>query len=68
MVEEVIWTQKAQYDLRTIFNYIVKDSKVYGDRTIRTIILKAGSIERFPLAGRTVPEFEDKTIREVFYK
>jgi len=68
MVEGIIWTQKALYDLRTIFNYIVKDSKLYADRTIRTIILKAGSIKRFPLAGRTVLEFEDETIREVFYK
>lgn len=32
---KIIWTELAIEDLRSIQEYIVKDSKVYADRLIR---------------------------------
>jgi len=72
---EIIWTRSAYNDLKEIFNYISKDSELYAARLIERLIGRVDILEHSPLAGRIVPEKEDKTIREliegnyrIFYK
>ncbi len=72
---KIIWTRSSYNDLKQIFNYISKDSELYATRLIGRIIERVDILENSPLAGRIVPEKEDKTIREliegnyrIFYK
>ncbi|MEO6405356.1 MAG: type II toxin-antitoxin system RelE/ParE family toxin [Ferruginibacter sp.] len=61
----VVWTEIAIEDLRLIHEYISKDSKHYADRFIEKLIERVDQLERFPKAGRVVPEFDTKIIREL---
>ena len=60
-----IWTDFAIDDLKSIHEYISKDSKVYADRYIEKLIFRIDQLEHFPLSGRIVPEFGQETIREL---
>ena len=54
---EVKWTDFAIQNLNEIGDYIEKKSY--------TSYAAVDVLERFPLAGRMVPEFQDTTIREL---
>jgi toxin ParE1/3/4 len=60
----IVWTQLAIDDLKSIHDYISKESKVYANRMIEKIIARVQQIENFPDSGKTVPEFGQKSIRE----
>lgn len=62
---KIIWTKLALEDLRSIHEYISKDSKVYADRQIKKIIKRVEQIENFPKTGRIVPELNSEFIREL---
>lgn len=62
---EIVWTELAVEDLRSIHEYISKDSKVYAERVVDKIISRVEQLENFPKSGRVVPEFENDTIREI---
>jgi len=62
---QVSWTDLAIEDLRSIYEHISKDSENYAWRLIEKITDRAGQLEKFPLSGRIVPEFENETIREL---
>lgn len=38
----------------------------YAKAVVRKILASTRMLERFPLAGRKVPEFDDENIRELF--
>ena len=61
----ITWTALAIEDLRNIYDYILKDSKVYADRIIDNIITRVDQLSYFPKSGRVVPEFENDSIREL---
>ena len=63
---KVFWTETAEQHLDAIYAYIVKNSPTYALRTIDKITKKSQQIAYFPLAGRCVPEYGKKQIREVF--
>ena len=62
---EIIWTEFAVEDLRSIHEYISKDSKVYADRQVDKIIKRVDQIGNFPKSGRMVPEFNVEILREL---
>lgn len=62
---KIIWTQLAIADLKNIHQYISAESKVYANRTIEKLIARVNLLERFPESGRMVPEFGQKSIREL---
>ncbi|MBI1768785.1 MAG: type II toxin-antitoxin system RelE/ParE family toxin [Bacteroidetes bacterium] len=62
---KLIWTDFAIDDLKSIHEYISKDSKVYADRYIEKLISRIDQLEGFPLSGRIVPEFGQENIREL---
>ena len=61
----ISWTALAIEDLRNIYDYILKDSKIYADRIIEKIISRVDQLANFPKSGRVVPEFENDSIREL---
>ncbi len=72
---EIIWTRSAFKDLRDIHQFISSDSVFYADHLITVLYDRVNILERYPKAGRMVPEKEDVTIREliegnyrIFYK
>ena len=72
---EIIWTRSAYKDLRVIHQFISADSIYYADQLINNLYNRVTLLERYPRAGRMVPEKEDVTIREliegnyrIFYK
>lgn len=62
---KIIWTELAVEDLRSIHDYISKDSKVYADRYIEKLISRVDQLETNPQSGRAVPEFNNETLREL---
>jgi len=63
---KIIWTQRSLTDLKSIAEYISKDSLKYASLTIERIINSTKYIEDNPRIGRMVPETKriDK-IREI---
>ena len=72
---KIKWTNSALRDLKQIHKYISEDSEYYADRLISKLVERVDILEKLPFSGRTVPEKEDETIREliegnyrIFYK
>ena len=62
----VVWTDTAKGNLRTIHKYIAQNSPAYANRMIDKLTNRSKQIRAFPLSGRMVPEFDFGQIREVF--
>lgn len=61
----IIWTEFAIEDIRSIHDYISKDSKRYADRFVEKLLERVDHLESFPKSGRIVPEFNSVSIREL---
>jgi plasmid stabilization system protein ParE len=64
-VASVRWTVGARDDLREITEYISGDSPVYAAAMAGRILAAVRRLRRFPELGRVVPEYDDRTIREL---
>ena len=62
----VKWSIHAQRDLKTVYDFIAKDSKHYALRVIKEIVARSESLIDFPFKGRIVPEIGNGNIREIF--
>ena len=62
---KIIWTQLALADLKNIHRYISTESTVYANRMIEKLIARVTLLNSFPESGRIVPEFGQKSIREL---
>jgi toxin ParE1/3/4 len=66
MAYKVVWSPTALEDVEAIASYISRDSVSYAGTVVTRVINSTRNLERFPFAGRIVPEFDSKTLREVF--
>ena len=62
---KIIWSDLAIDDLKSIHEYISKDSKIYADRFIDKLISRIDQLESHPKSGRVVPEFANEDLREL---
>ncbi len=62
---KIIWTDLAIDDLKSIHDYISKDSTRYATEMVERIIQRVDQLEDFPKSGRIVPEFNNESIREL---
>jgi addiction module RelE/StbE family toxin len=62
---EIKWTDFAIENLNDIGDYIEKDSFRYAEIVVNSLFDATDILEQHPLAGRTVPEFDNKNIREL---
>lgn len=62
---KIIWTEFAVEDLRSIHDFISKDSKKYAYRFIGKLIARTDQLMKSPNSGRVVPEFNVEAIREL---
>ncbi len=64
---KIIWTKRSLTDLKSIAEYISKDSVKYASLTIERIIDVTKYIEINPRIGRMVPESRKDKIREIIF-
>jgi toxin ParE1/3/4 len=65
---KIIWTQRSLTDLKSIAEYISKDSVKYASLTLERIIDVTKYIEKNPRIGRMVPEIgRNDKIREIIF-
>ena len=62
---KIIWTPLALADLKIIHDYISTESHVYANRMVEKLIARVALLNSFPESGRMVPEFGQKSIREL---
>ena len=68
---EVRWTVQSLEDIENIAKYISKDSIRYAEVQVEDFFDSVILLEKFPKAGRIVPEVNDKDLRELivgFYR
>jgi len=61
---EVVWSAEARDDLRSIADYIAKDSIRYAQAVVARLIHASERLGHFPRSGRIVPELQTEDIRE----
>ena len=61
---KLIWSPTALADLEEICSYISKDSEYYARTFAQKVVALAEMIAQFPMAGRMVPEYQQKELRE----
>jgi len=62
---KIIWTDFAIEDLKSIHEYISKDSRSYANRFIDKVIARVDQLQVFPQSGKIVSEFGKEDIREL---
>ena len=65
MAHRVVWLRAAEQDLDAIADYIADDSPAYASAVVQKMLAAAANLAEFPLIGKAVPEWSDKTIREL---
>ena len=61
----VIWSQPAKTDLRSIHDFIARDSRYYAKKVIQDIRDKADVLNDVPKVGKKIPELSDEMVREL---
>ena len=64
---KINWTNNAKNDLKDIYDYIAKDSKYYANHFVNKIQNATKKLKRFSEIGRIVPEYSDKSMRELIH-
>jgi addiction module RelE/StbE family toxin len=64
-VTVVRWTEQAVGDLRSIREFIERDSPRYGRLVAERLYDATSRLESFPLSGRIVPELGREDVREL---
>jgi len=59
------WSEDAGEDLSQVHSYIARDSPVYAADFVVRLIAAAESLVEMPEMGRTVPEVQDRSLREL---
>jgi addiction module RelE/StbE family toxin len=67
-VRLVLWTLQAREDLAGIRAFINQDSPHAASVVVTRLVAAADRIAQFPASGRTVPEFESSSVREVIHR
>jgi len=62
---KIIWTERALYDLQSIYDYIALDSPKNAQNVGLKIVKRVEILTSFPKSGRMVPEFDREDIREL---
>ena len=64
----VNWTQRAQYALEDLHDYLRREAPFYAGHILQQIVASVDRLEEHPLSGRKVPEAEREDIREVIFQ
>ncbi len=59
------WTKQAVSDLKSIAEYISKDSKFYAKRQVQKLKDSTTILKTFPLSGKIITEIKKPDFREI---
>lgn len=62
---EVIWTARAREDLRSVHDFVARDSPRAAEQLIERLLDATDRLALFPMSGRVLPEFPDLGYREL---
>lgn len=62
---EILWSPRAEADLKEIRTFIEADSPAWADLTVRRLVAAVERLREFPDSGRMVPERQSPDLREV---
>jgi addiction module RelE/StbE family toxin len=62
---KIVWTDYSLQDIEDIGEYIARDSVNSAKIVVRNLFKSVDLLAVHPLAGRIVPEFNNKNIREL---
>jgi toxin ParE1/3/4 len=62
----VVWAQQAVVDLRSIHDFIARDSRYYAKKVVHDIREIVDELNGLPKMGRIVPELNEEDVRELF--
>jgi toxin ParE1/3/4 len=68
MDREVVWSVLATADLESIVEHIFHDSEFYAAAIARELVAAGRSLATFSERGRVVPEYEDRTVRQIIVR
>lgn len=61
----VIWSQQAVADLRSIHDFIARDSHYYAKKVVHDMRELVEELNGLPKMGRMVPELNEEAVREL---
>lgn len=64
---QINWTYQAKDDLKSIVDYITKDSKRYARLQVERIKMRTHSLKTQPRMGKIVQEINKPNIRELVF-
>ncbi len=64
---KIIWAPSALEDIESIADYIARDSADQASLFVLRLLEAANHLKNFPMAGRVIPEIENKACREIIY-
>lgn len=62
---EILWSPRAEADLKEIRAFIETDSPAWADLTVRRLVAAVDRLREFPDSGRIVPERQSPELREI---
>lgn len=62
---EILWSPRAEADLKEIRAFIETESPAWADLTVRRLVAAVERLREFPDSGRIVPERQSLELREV---
>ena len=68
MACKIIWSEQARDDLQAIVLFIAKDNPPVAESFGFLLMSKVDVLAQCPLIGRTVPEENDETVREIIFR
>jgi plasmid stabilization system protein ParE len=64
-VTDILWSPRAEADLKEIRAFIETDSPAWADLTVRRVVAAVERLREFPDSGRIVPERQSPELREI---
>ena len=65
---KINWSKQAVEDIYQIQTFLEQTSPRYANAFVDAVFERGELLEKFPMMGRIVPEFNRKFIRELIYK
>jgi plasmid stabilization system protein ParE len=67
-VKRIIWSPRAIADLEAVRGHIAYDSELYAGLMVSRLVAAPDRLIHFPELGRIVPEFGERTLRELIVR
>ena len=64
----IIWTAEALQDIDNIAAFISMDSEFYAKQFVQRLFAAVVKLERYPEAGKPLPELPQSPYREIFLR